>query len=263
MKRQTLRKLVRPAKPLLAKTLWRVGTVRTILLGPCRGLRYRIFPGMGLSPIYGGWEEDAQNLMKKHIKPQDVVYDIGANYGIHTLLFARLVGQPGHVYAFEPVPDIHAELGVNVGLNNFHNVTTLKMAVSEHAGPAFFSRGHHVGAGHLAEAANEQDLLNVETATLDDFVFEKGNRPPNFMKLDIEGGEGSALRGAMRVLKEHRPIVLVDLHTPEQDLAVGRVFSEAHYEAFRTEDGEKVQDLSRGWPAPEGLWGQVIAFPKN
>jgi FkbM family methyltransferase len=219
---------------------------------------------MGLSPIYGGWEEEAQNLMLKHIKPGDVVYDLGANYGIHALLFARLVGVEGHVYAFEPIPEILADLRANVALNNFKQVTALEAAVCEDAGTASFSRGHHVGAGHLAPANSDQnDLLKVETLALDDFVFTKKNRPPNFIKIDIEGGEGSALRSGLRVLKEHRPVLLVDLHTPEQDLAVAEVLRQCNYEAYHTEDGTKVENLSLGWPAPDGLWGQIIAFAKN
>jgi FkbM family methyltransferase len=219
---------------------------------------------MGLSPIYGGWEEDAQNLMLKHIKAGDVVYDLGANYGIHALLFARLVGAGGHVYAFEPIPEIVADLRTNVQLNDFKQVTALEMAVGEAAGTALFSRGHHVGAGHLTSATPDQkDLLKVETSTLDDFVFAKKNRPPNFIKIDIEGGEGSALRSAQRVLLEYRPVLLVDLHSPEQDLAVGEVLLKSGYQAYHTEDGSRVENLSLGWPAPEGLWGQIIAFAND
>jgi FkbM family methyltransferase len=238
--------------------------VRTILIGPCRGLRYRIFPGMGLSPIYGGWEEDAQNLMIKHIKPGDVVYDLGANYGIHALLFARLVEQSGHVFGFEPIPHICSELQSNINLNGFRNVTCVGAAVTDRPGASSFFTGHHEGAGHLASAGDEQgEQVIVQTISLDDFVFKEKNRPPDFIKIDIEGAEGNALAGAERVLKEFRPIILVDLHNPEQDLAVGKVLQDCGYEAYRAENNEKVKNLSRSWPDQDGLWGQVIAFPKE
>src|SRR5690242_11837947 len=96
------------AKSVLSRTIFRQGAVRTIIWGPGRGLCYRIFPGYGLSPLHGGWERDAQHLMVKYIHPGSVVYDIGANYGIHTLLMARLATRTGHVYAFEPMADIMA-----------------------------------------------------------------------------------------------------------------------------------------------------------
>jgi FkbM family methyltransferase len=219
---------------------------------------------MGLASLYGGWEEEAQALMKKHVPSGSVVYDLGANYGIHALFLARLVGEFGHVYGFEPVPHICSELQANVALNGFRNVTCVKAAVSDRAGSSSFFTGPHLGAGHLASAGDRQgEEVTVETVTLDDFVINRKNRPPDFIKIDIEGAEGKALAGSEKVLKKCRPIVLVDLHNPEQDLAVGRVLSNCGYEAYRSENGKKVKDLFRSWPDPDGLWGQIIAFPKT
>jgi FkbM family methyltransferase len=257
-------KIVHQFKPLLAKTLWPEGAVRTILWGPCRGLRYRIFPDMGLSPIYGGWEEEAQNLMQKHIRQGFVVYDVGGNYGIHTLLFARLVKEQGHVYTFEPLSEILAELESNVALNDFRNVTCLKLAVDSQTGTTDFFKGYHVGAGHLATGTEALDeKITVETITLDDFVFEQGQRPPDFIKIDVEGAESRVLEGCRRTLKTARPIVLVDLHNPEQDVLVGQILSECRYDAYHTEDGSIIKDLSKGWPHQDGIWGQIIALPKD
>src|SRR4029077_1501096 len=227
-------------------------------MGPCRGIRYRIFPGMGLSPIYGGWEEDAQNLMLKHIEPGHVAYDLGANYGIHALLLARLVQKEGLVVAFEPVPQICSALQENVALNGFTNVTCVRAAVSDQTGTTSFVTGHHVGAGHISAVGDEQGIsMSVKTVTLDDFVYNQKNRPPDFIKIDIEGAEGNALMGAEKLLRERPPILLVDLHNPEQDVTVGKILSKNGYTAHRTEDGSQVNDLLKGWPCPDGVWGQV------
>lgn len=247
-------------KPVLARTVYRPGSIHSVLWGPSRGLRYRVF-GSGLAPIYGGWEPDAQQLMARHIHAGDVVYDLGANRGIHALLFARLVGPAGLVYAFEPVPEFRAELMENVALNGFTNVSGQRYAVSSHSGTQRFFRGHHYGAGHLAETGDQQgQAFEVDTITLDDFAFREGHRPPTFIKVDIEGGEGDALNGARRVLAGARPTLLVDLHTPEQDRVVGGVLAELGYTAYRTRGMERVTDLRRGWPDKNGLWGQIIAF---
>jgi len=226
-------------------------------------LRYRIFPDFGLSPLYGGWEEEAQRLMVEHLRPGFVAYDVGGNYGIHTLLMARLVKEDGHVYAFEPLPEIMSELQNNLSLNGFTNVTCVQAAADEQSGKTSFIQGHHGGAGHLAavnDAPGEQ--LTVETITFDEFIFEENNSPPNFIKMDIEGAESKALSGGERMLQQYRPILLIDLHTPEQDSAVGQILLEHGYEARRTEDGRRVKDLNKAWPHPDGLWGQIIAFPK-
>lgn len=219
---------------------------------------------MGLSPIYGGWEEEAQSLIMRNVGLGAVVYDLGANYGIHALLFARLVKKLGHVYAFEPLPKIHSALQSNIALNDFSNVTCMRLAVSDRTGSTTFFIGHHVGGGHLSTVGDAQgEQLTVETISLDKFVFEQNHRPPHFIKIDIEGAEGRALSGGEKVLNEHRPVLLIDLHNPEQDVAVGTILLKCGYQAYRTEDGRKVRDLSSGWPDPNGLSGQVIAFPRS
>ncbi len=248
-------------KQLLTATIYREGAVRGILAGPGRGIRYRVFSGYGLSPILGGWEREAQELMVKHIGPDAVVYDVGANYGIHTLLMARLAGK-GHVYAFEPASEISSSLEENLRLNKIANVTPVPLAVSDVTGVATFSTGHHHGASHLDNAALVSDqTVSVRTTSLDEFAYREGNQAPDFIKIDVEGGESKVLAGATRVLKEAKPIILVDLHNPDQDLAVGKIFSGHNYSAFRTENDEHVKRLDRGWPDPSGLWGQIIAFP--
>ena len=92
-------------------------------------------------------------------------------------------------------------------------------------------------------------------------MYRDHHPPPGFVKIDVEGAEGSVLAGAEQVLIEARPILIVDLHTPAQDLAVGKSLSQAGYVAYRTEDGSQVREMEQGWPNPDGLSGQVIAFP--
>ena len=101
-----LLRLCRALKPVAARLLYREGSIRQILAGPCCRLRYKIFPQFGLSHLYGGWESEAQQIMITAIKPGNTAYDLGANYGMHALLMALLFGPLGCVYAFEPVPGI-------------------------------------------------------------------------------------------------------------------------------------------------------------
>ena len=256
-----IRRLIRR---VLLSTLFRPGAVGTILRGPARGLRYRIFSDYGLAPLFGRWEPDAQRLMQKHICPGSVVYDIGANHGVHTILMARLVGSSGHVYAFEPVPDIMSQLAENVRLNGFSNVTGIELALGDRTGSASFVRGKDSSSGRLLELGSRlEGDLSVGITTLDDFVFVEGCQAPGFVKLDVEGAESRVLSGAKRVLRAYHPILLVDLHSPMEDVAVGQILLELGYMAMRTADGSRVRALDRGWPAPDGLWGQVLAFPTS
>jgi FkbM family methyltransferase len=175
---------------------------------------------------------------------------------------ARLVGSTGLVCAFEPVPRIAAELRKNVQLNGFDNVCSVDAAVGNSKSLRRWSRGHHDGAGHLSVGADPTDLdILVQGVTIDSFVFESHNRPPGFIKIDVEGAESEVLAGAAKVLGAYHPTLLVDLHNPSEDVAVGSILKRFGYVANRTSDGSPVVDLLHGWPAADGLWGQVLAVP--
>jgi len=249
----------RVARAVLGRTLYRVGHVATIRLGPARGLRYRIFADYGLGPVFGRWEPAAQRWLVKLLEPGMVAYDIGANYGIHTLLLARCVGVHGRVCAFEPDPQIRAALEEAIQLNHFDNVTVAACAASDLTGRASFQRGAHAGAGHLVAGDPATDTMTVDTITLDNFVFRDGHPAPNLIKIDVEGAESSVLSGALRVLAEFHPALLIDLHTPWEDIAVGEILLRHGYTAVRSETRAPIPRLDRGWPAPDGVWGQVIA----
>lgn len=252
---------VRPA----ARRIFKEGSVQRILRGPGRGLRYKVFPEYGWSPLWGRWEREAQKVMKQQVMKGYVAYDVGANYGIHTILLARMVSSSGRVFAFEPVADIASALEENLALNGFSNVTCIQKALGARSGIASFVRGRHAGGGHLASEtsvmdASDTSAYDVEVISLDDFVDE-GHPPPDFIKIDIEGAEAAALEGGRRTIRRFRPILLIDLHTPEQDMRVGRVLSELGYTARRTNERFPIRDLTAPWPSPHGVWGQITAVP--
>src|SRR2546427_2989135 len=149
------------AKSLIKNTLFPQGSVRAVLLGPCRGIRYRVFPGYGWAYIYGGWERRLVRRMTGLISPGSTVYDVGANYGMHTLLFARLVGPSGRVYAFEPHPGVFSCLKEQLDLNGFRTVVPVCKAVCEESGTGFFDETEQRSTGHLTDPARGQ--LRVQT----------------------------------------------------------------------------------------------------
>lgn len=250
-------------KPVLKRSLWPEGSVRTILHGPSRGLRYRIFPGYGWSPLYGGWEPRTQALMLRHLGKGSVAYDVGANYGIHALLMARLIGNgSGRVHAFEPMPSIMAALRENVTLNGFNNVTFVQEALSDASGTVTFLSGAHGGAGHLSNVGDSGGAeTTVATLTLDEYVFGRGNTPPTFIKMDVEGAESRVIAGGRQVLERARPILLMDLHGVEQEIAVGTALKELGYRLHRVDDGRVIRDVTRGDDDPNGMSDEILAIP--
>jgi len=252
-------------KSVLKHTLLKTGSVQRVLWGPCRGMRYRIFPGYGHAYLYGGWERKCMRVISKYIKPGSTAYDLGANYGMYTLLLARLVGPSGRVYAFEPDTEVLSNLNEQLFLNWLRMVKTIPLAVSDKSGLALFDRSRSRATGHLLpeRVAGSQSVFQVRTTTLDTFVFEDGNSPPTFVKIDIEGSESAALRGATRVISQYRPTFIIELHNPSEDRAVGVILKRFGYLTFQVESGRLIKNMESGWPDRSGMWGTVLALPSS
>jgi FkbM family methyltransferase len=218
--------------------------------------------------LYGGWEPDLHKVMVRYVRAGDVAYDLGANFGIYTTFLAKLVGSTGRVFAFEPLPDIVTELKRNVALNGFSNVECVTSAVGDQTGSVRFRVGNQLGSGHLESADHMHPTsgvaVEVPVLTLDAFVAD-GHPPPAFMKMDIEGAEGAALIGARSVLRTHRPVMAIEVHSTEQAQVVGTELGSAGYAAWRIEPGFPRIALPRNGPVvdPDGLTGFVLAVPEE
>jgi FkbM family methyltransferase len=175
-----------------------------ILGGPLR--RWRWVPAAASHGCWlGVFERAEQDVFARTVKSGDVVYDLGANVGFYTLLAAKLAGPTGHVVAFEPVPRNLGYLRRHLALNECENVTVVPAAVSDRSGTSRFRDGPEHTVGSLTTS----DGYEVNVVTLDAF----DGPLPRIIKIDVEGAEGDVLRGASRVLREARPIVLLSTHS--------------------------------------------------
>ena len=102
----------------------------------------------------GHYELEKQAVVSALVKPGMKVFDVGANAGFYTLAFARLVGNHGHVWAFEPLAENVQNLRRHVALNELANVTIVQAAVSRVAGVANFAVAENNSMGRLAEEGN-------------------------------------------------------------------------------------------------------------
>ena len=96
----------------------------------------------------GVYEPCETEFVMNEIKKGDVVLDIGANIGYYTLIFARLVGEEGKVFAFEPDPENFALLKKNVEINGYHNVVLVQKAISNKTGKIRLFKFDDFKAGH-------------------------------------------------------------------------------------------------------------------
>jgi FkbM family methyltransferase len=157
----------------------------------------------------GCYEPFETDLVAAHVKKGDVVLDIGANIGYYTLLFARQVGETGRVFAFEPDPVNFSLLKRNVQRNGYRNVELIQKAVAAQTGtlPLYLSddnRGDH----RVYDSHDGRPSIEIEAVSLDDFFKDFGGRI-DFIKMDIQGAEGGALRGMAGLLRKHSSVKLL------------------------------------------------------
>jgi FkbM family methyltransferase len=149
----------------------------------------------------GVFEAAATALLPELVPRGAVVIDIGANIGYYTLLCARLAGPDGRVYAFEPEPQSYRLLTNNVWMNGYRNVITERCALADHAGSARFwvNRGSNQGDHRLYDPGEPgRDVLEVDCGALDEIL--PAGLAVQLVKIDIQGGEPSAVRGMEAVL---------------------------------------------------------------
>jgi FkbM family methyltransferase len=217
--------------------------------GQAKGLR--INPA-GAHPGYalGTTEPEIQDLLAANVRSGSVVWDVGANIGFYTVIASRLVGS-GRVVAFEPLPASCAALEENLRLNGMTNVDVARIALSDEAGTATLNVFAGLTESRLQahESASSTkpvvDRIDVRVSTLDAQleVFPA----PSLLKIDIEGAESAALRGASVMLCEVRPTVICELHGT--NAAVIDVLESSGYRVSTVERPEVAPRQANWWGA--------------
>ena len=205
-------------------------------------------------------ELDTQRLFTKLVKPGFVIYDIGAYIGFFSLLAGRLSGPNGRVYAFEPLPDNIERIKLHISLNGMEDVVFCipKAVFDKTNNVPYYDFGRN-DWGRIDEAISSTEKYPlvpraiVETISLDEFVFRKGNPAPNLIKIDVEGREGKVLAGARQLLKKFKPIIICEVHFPEAAKQVYEELSCLGYE-FKDMREKKLNHVS-------SYCGHIIALP--
>jgi FkbM family methyltransferase len=161
-------------------------------------------------------EAQVQDVMRDLLRPGDCVVDVGANFGYHTLFCASCVGPSGHVYALEPVPSNYRLLKRHIALNNFdRQITLIPKAASDLPGGTLELHGVQNGVS-LVAGMHKDDAdgitLSVPVTTLDECLAHR-SKPVNLIKIDVEGAEYLVLRGAVKLLAQDRPLLIIEVHS--------------------------------------------------
>ncbi|MBS0625626.1 MAG: FkbM family methyltransferase [Verrucomicrobia bacterium] len=167
--------------------------------------------------LYGEWAQLEIDLLNQFIPKGGVCIDVGANFGYHTLAFARAVGKYGYVISFEPQHCIFQILAGNVALNHHEHVWTYACAVSNHiektAVPrlTYQRRNSFGGLSLKKDWAASGPSYYVPTVVLDSCRLPR----LDLIKIDAEGGEIEVIEGAVHSIAEHKPIIYVEDSGPQ------------------------------------------------
>lgn len=159
------------------------------------------------------------------VKPGMTVFDVGANAGFYTLAFSRLVGDAGHVVAFEPLAENVHNLRRHIALNRLRNVTVVQAAVAGEQGVAGFAEAPNNSMGHMTAP----NAYVIPTVSLDGVRSSLRLGVPALIKIDVEGAEGDVLRGARDTLAQKKSTILLATHGIEQERACVALLRDAGY----------------------------------
>ncbi len=229
----------------------------TVRIVRFRGVRFLVWVNEDIGwriILQGTYEPFVLDALLKHIQPDDVCADIGANIGIFTVLLARQAHR-GHVHAFEPLEHNASMLRINAEVNGVNNYTLHSQVVSDTNGVIEFAIAED-GAYSSIRHTGRKPLMRtglVEATRLDTFVASL-DRPIDVVKIDVEGAELLVLRGAGDVLRsDHAPRVILAEACAENSRAYG--YAPGDLIEFMRECSYVAQTI----PHPRGLFQRGTA----
>lgn len=162
----------------------------------------------------GLWDEALTGLIETTLKPDDVFVDVGAHVGYFTLLASRQVGPAGSVLSIEPNPVALEQLRRNVERSHLRNVQVAHTACGDsHDAVRLYlhTESNSSMASLSPDNATGGAAVDVPCTTLDDLGKDRGITRVTLVKIDVEGAELSVLRGMERILREMRPVIVLEM----------------------------------------------------
>ena len=172
--------------------------------------------------LHEGFEAAELKIVETLLRPGMTVVDAGAHHGFYTVLASKRVGRSGRVIAFEPSPRECTRLLRHIRLNRCKNVVVKSCALGEQDDETdlFIVEGREDWCNSLRPPAVNANIATQRVAVrrADDILLALRIGHVDFFKVDVEGAELSLLRGASRILRDWRPIILAEV----QDVRTAR-----------------------------------------
>ena len=168
---------------------------------------------------YGEWSAVELDVFRQIVQPGQIVVEVGANIGAHTVALSRMVGPTGAVLAFEPQRLLFQTLCANLALNSCVNVAARQEAVGAEPGELLvpvLQPDTPNNFGGLPLGTRYEQGEAVEVVTIDSLNLTACR----LIKMDIEGMEAEALQGAAKTIRRHRPALYVENERDDKSAAL-------------------------------------------
>ncbi|MEU9213119.1 FkbM family methyltransferase [Streptomyces sp. NPDC048415] len=194
--------------------------------------------------LFGVWEPNMTNWLQSRLKPGDGFIDVGANIGVFSVLASQLVGDEGHVVAIEASPVFHQRLLQEARLNESRNIRAINAAVSDSHKTLRFvlASSRNMGANSIVPYEGPaESTFEIEACPLPELLNPSEIANARVIKIDVEGAEGSVVRGLAPVLDELRSDAEITVEvTPERMAQLGdsaeelmKTMADAGFHAYR------------------------------
>jgi FkbM family methyltransferase len=205
---------------------------------------------------YGEFSERETEVFSKAVQAGDIVLDVGANVGAHTLFFAKAVGREGKVYAFEPQRITFQVLCANMALNDITNAYCFQKAVGEHPGSIvvpILNPELRQNFGGLELGEHTQGEV-VEMTTIDSLTLPHCR----LIKVDVEGMELSVLKGARRIIEQYHPFLYLENDRVEKSQALMQYVHQLGYHMYW--DLPPYYNANNYYQNPNNIFGNTLSF---
>jgi FkbM family methyltransferase len=189
------------------------------------------------------YESRTTEFIKNNLAPGSIFIDIGANIGYFSMLAAAIIGSNGKVFAFEPGQTNCKFLLINKNLNKFNNIEIFPLAAMNHKDIfQYDSSGSNGFVGDVDEnIARVFESSVVMSTTVDDICATTDRL--DMIKIDIEGAEYLAIKGAKETIKKHRPTIISEF-SPDALLAVSKIDSSEYLRLLLEDQAYKIYALT-------------------
>ncbi len=154
------------------------------------------------------WEGYLAPIIRKYVKPNTVVLDVGAHIGTHTLNLSRAVGPGGMVIAFEPQTKTFCELFMNMELNRASNVWCFWGGLADKIDEIKLPKFHpEVEVAPLYDYTYEMSEEITPIITLDSLNLSN----VSFLKVDVDGCDDLFLDGARETILRNKPVMVMEI----------------------------------------------------